>query len=70
MAYCQAELGETAEAESILSTYRYLIARQEPAIQRSFEWLEARIRTHQVRRAEAEQILRGVQDCIGDRLRV
>ncbi len=61
MAYCLADMGGADEADSIIATYTYLIARQAPAVQMSFEWLQARIRFHQGRRAEAEQVLRAVQ---------
>jgi tetratricopeptide (TPR) repeat protein len=62
MAYCQAELGEADEADSILATYQYLIAQQEESVRTSFEWLKARIRFRQSRRAEGEQILRTVHE--------
>jgi tetratricopeptide (TPR) repeat protein len=61
MAYCLAEMGGADEADSIIATYTYLIERQAAAAQMSFEWLQARIRFQQGRRAEAEQVLREVQ---------
>lgn len=62
MAYCQAELGDTDEAESILSTYRYLIDQQDEYVRIIFDLLLSRIRFRQNRRAEAEFILRGVHE--------
>ncbi len=50
LAYCQNELGEAAEAESILDTYRYLIQQfAEPAVQLAVEWLYAKIRLSEAR---------------------
>lgn len=60
MAYCQAEMGDTDEAESILSTYRYLISQQDEYVRVIFDLLTSRVRFRQNRRAEAEHILRGV----------
>jgi tetratricopeptide (TPR) repeat protein len=62
MAYCQAELGDTDEAEGILATYRYLF-HQFPDVgtRCSLAWLEARIRARQGKLAEAEHRMRGVQ---------
>ncbi len=67
MAYCQAEMGETAEAESILSTYRYLIGQQDEYVRVIFDLLTSRVRYRQNRRAEAEHILRGVHEWYLDR---
>jgi tetratricopeptide (TPR) repeat protein len=67
MAYCQAELGDAAEAESILATYQYLIEQQDDYVQVIFNLLEARIRYRQANRAVAEQILRGVTDWFLDK---
>jgi tetratricopeptide (TPR) repeat protein len=62
MAYCQAEMGDTDEAESILSTYRYLIDQQGEYVRVIFDLLTSRVRFRQDRRAEAEHILRGVHE--------
>jgi tetratricopeptide (TPR) repeat protein len=67
MAYCQAELGDTDEAESILSTYRYLIDQQGEYVRIIFDLLLSRVRFRQNRRAEAEYILRGVHEWYLDR---
>ncbi|HEX3530722.1 MAG TPA: hypothetical protein VH988_26965 [Thermoanaerobaculia bacterium] len=67
MAYCQNELGDTDEAEGIVSTYQYLIAQSDENTQLSFEWLLARIRASQGREAEAEQRLRAVHEQYLDR---
>lgn len=67
MAYCQAEMGETDEAESILSTYRYLIGQQDEYVRVIFDLLTSRVRYRQNRRAEAEHILRGVHEWYLDR---
>jgi tetratricopeptide (TPR) repeat protein len=62
MAYCQAEMGETDEAESILSTYRYLIEQQDEYVRVIFDLLTSRVRYRQNRRAEAEHMLRRVHE--------
>lgn len=62
-AYCHNELGDPDEAERLLESSRFLLARFEDAATRtSLEWLAARIRARQGRTAEAERRLRGVRE--------
>jgi len=62
-AYCHNELGNPDEAERLLESSRFLLARFEDAATRtSLEWLAARIRARQGRMAEAERRLRLVRD--------
>lgn len=62
-AYCHNELGNPDEAERLLESSRFLLARFEDAATRtSLEWLAARIRARQGRTMEAERRLRGVRD--------
>jgi tetratricopeptide (TPR) repeat protein len=62
-AYCHNELGNPDEAERLLESSRFLLARFEDAATRtSLEWLAARIRARQGRTAEAERRLREVRD--------
>lgn len=62
-AYCHNELGNPDEAERLLESSRFLLARFEDAATRtSLEWLAARIRARQGRTAEAERRLREVRN--------
>jgi tetratricopeptide (TPR) repeat protein len=62
-AYSHNELGNADEAERLLESSRFLLARFDDAATRaSLEWLAARIRARQGRTAEAERRLREVRD--------
>lgn len=62
-AYSHNELGNSDEAERLLESSRFLLARfGDPATRTSLEWLAARIRARQGRTAEAERRLREVRD--------
>ncbi|HKV11735.1 MAG TPA: hypothetical protein VJ725_26550 [Thermoanaerobaculia bacterium] len=62
-AYCHNELGNPAEAERLLESSRFLLARfEDTATRTSLEWLAARIRARQGRTIEAERRLRDVRD--------
>lgn len=62
-AYSHNELGNADEAERLLESSRFLLARfDDSATRASLEWLAARIRARQGRTAEAERRLREVRD--------